>query len=147
HGSLATGPYPDPRALADALHGLGFKLYGYFTLHFHPDRASYAEPDAAGYLVRSPGGGSYRHPQYDVSWLDFTNPDATAWWQAKVQRALVELDLDGGMLDLGELLPADVQFADGRDGVAAHNEYVTLYHRAAWDEARRSKPDASLWMP
>jgi alpha-glucosidase len=125
---------------------MGYRLYGYFTPDFHPDRASYAEPDAAGYLVHSPQGGSYRHPQYDVSWLDFTNPDAVAWWQTGVRRALVDLNLDGGMLDLGELLPEDARFANGRDGVAGHNAYVSLYHRAAWEEAQRSKPDAVFWM-
>src|SRR5581483_5543303 len=70
YGTLQPGPYPDPRALADQVHALGYKLFGYFSPDFHVDRPTYTEPDAAGYLVRSPEGGSYRDPRYNVSWLD-----------------------------------------------------------------------------
>jgi alpha-glucosidase len=93
-----------------------------------------------------PTSGAYRHAELDVSWLDFTNPAAVAWWQAGVHRALVDLDLDGGMVDFGDVVPADAVFADGRTGAQAHNDVPTLYHRALCEEAHRSKPDSVFWM-
>src|SRR4029450_9585547 len=37
----------------------------------------------------------------------------------------------------GEYTPLDVRTADGRDGSATHNRYVTDYHCAAYEATRR----------
>ena len=63
----------------DALHARGFRVLSYNSPDFHPDRPSYIFPAEQGFLVKGPDGRptSTRLP---LSWLDFTNPRAVAWW-------------------------------------------------------------------
>ena len=46
--------------------------------------------------------------------VDFTNPDATAWFQGKL-RALVDQGVDCFKTDFGERIPLDVDWFDGSD--------------------------------
>src|SRR5205807_4687722 len=101
------GDYPDPQAFTDTLPGLGIKVLNYLTADFHTDRPNYAEPAMHGFLVRRQDGRVYVHPAFQVAWLDYSDPDAVVWWGASFRRALQDLGYDGGMLDLGELIPAD----------------------------------------
>ena len=45
-----------------------------------------------------------------VATVDFTNPDAIAWYQSQPQAAL-DLGYDGWMLDFGEYIPPHAQDA------------------------------------
>jgi len=138
------GPYPDPRAFTDTLHGLGFKVLNYFTADFHLDRRNYTEPASHGFLVKRQDGRVYVHPAFQVAWLDYSDPDAVLWWTAAWRRALNDLGYDGGMLDLGELIPADAALADGSSGQQSHNRYPLLYARSAWDAASLARPDGDF---
>lgn len=138
------GPYPDAAEFTADLHRLGFKALNYLTADFHVDRSNYAEPASHGFLVKQADGRPYVHPDFQESWLDFSDPDAVAWWRIGWQRALVDLGWDGGMLDLGELIPPDAVLADGSSGAAAHNRYPLLYARAAWESASSIRPDGDF---
>ncbi|MBV9579463.1 MAG: hypothetical protein JO057_12820, partial [Chloroflexi bacterium] len=138
------GPYPDPRGFTDTLHGLGFKVLNYFTADFHTDRPNYQEPASHGFLVKRQDGRDYVHPDFQVSWLDVTDPDAVLWWGRSWQRALGDLGYDGGMLDLGELIPGDASLADGTSGLQTHNRYPLLYAQAAWSSALAARLDGDF---
>jgi alpha-glucosidase (family GH31 glycosyl hydrolase) len=138
------GLYPDPKRFTDTLHGLGFKVLNYFTADFHTDRANYQEPAQHGFLVRDQNGRDYVHPSFQESWLDYTDPDAVVWWARSWRRALAGLGYDGGMLDLGELIPADAVMADGTTGLQSHNRYPLLYAQSAWTCAREARADGDF---
>ena len=138
------GPYPDPAAFTATLHGLGFKVLNYFTADFHLERPNYQEPASHGFLVHRPDGRVYVHPGFQVAWLDLSDPDAVLWWTASWRRALVDLGYDGGMLDLGELIPADSILGDGSTGLAGHNRYPLLYAQSAWHAASAVRPDGDF---
>lgn len=140
-GGREAGPYPDHRAYTSALHDLGLKALNYFTADYHADRANYAEPSSHGFLVRREDGRVYIHPAFNLGWLDLSDPDAVLWWSQGWTRALSELGYDGGMLDLGELLPGDAVLADGTSGLESHNRYPLLYAQAAWQIAHRLRAD------
>src|SRR6185503_19127500 len=69
--------------------------------------------------------------------IDFTNPDAVAWFQARLH-ALV--DASGGVIggfktDDGEsdFIPATASYFDGRTGAEMKNGYSVAYHGAVHD--------------
>lgn len=46
--------------------------------------------------------------------VDFTNPDACAWFQEKL-KALLDMGVDSFKTDFGERIPTDVVYYDGSD--------------------------------
>ncbi len=71
--------------------------------------------------------------------IDFTNPDAAAWWKTEVQR-LLETGIAGFKLDRGEEKPPDGQlfrgaYHDGTDYRHGHNAYPLWFAEAAFDAA------------
>ncbi len=64
--------------------------------------------------------------------VDFTNPDATAWYQGKL-RALIDQGVDCFKTDFGERIPLEVDYFDGSDPSRMHNLYTQLYNKAVHD--------------
>ena len=102
--------------------------------------AGYDAAADAGYFVRSRVGG----PPLVVPWwkgdgspIDFTNPAASAWLAAKLQRLIAESGgvISGVKTDDGEsdFIPVDAAYADGRSGVEMRNAYSFEYLRAVHD--------------
>ncbi len=141
------GTYPDVKELTGALRAMGYHPLAYFGPDFRPERSSLAKANAAGALVRGADGKAWVSPLYGISLIDATSPRAVDWWTAATfRRALTTLGFDGGMLDLGEAVPKDAQFADGLTGLEVHNAYPVAYEGAAYGAVRSIKPDALLWM-
>src|SRR6266851_5292130 len=143
-GGREAGAYPNPADFTATLHRRGFKVLNYFTADFHLDRPNYQEPALHGFLVKHQDGRAYVHRDFQVAWLDYTDPDALVWWGASWRSALSGLGYDGGMLDLGELIPGDAALADGTSGLQTHNRYPLLYARSAWQAASKERPDGDF---
>ena len=124
-----------------AYHAQGYMITTYvnsFVCNTHPGGA-YEEGDRNGYFVKTALGTTYPIPYVaanatpDAPYsavVDFTDPAAVAWWQGLINEALQD-GYDGWMEDFGEYVPPDAVMADGRPGIAAHNEYCTRYHQAS----------------
>ncbi len=140
-GKRRPGQYPDPRRLTDRLHAGGFKVLGYKNADLHVARPTRPTPATESFLVRTPDGHPYVHPHHRVAWVDFTNPAAVSWWSGLWRRALADLGFDGGMLDLGELVPEDAHYADGTTGIATHNRYLGLYAKSSFEAAQAARGD------
>lgn len=148
YGPLSTGDYPDPRAFVDSLHARGLAVLGYLTPFVVLGRPGYAEAAARGYLVTGPGGAVDHEPWQGTdhrAYLDFTNPEATAWWEDRVRHGLTDVGFDGAMQDYGEGAPVDARYASGVPGTLVHNEYPVLYAQAVRDAAQSVKPDATVF--
>ncbi|MGH2727889.1 MAG: TIM-barrel domain-containing protein, partial [Actinomycetota bacterium] len=125
------------RAVAYHAHGYMVTTYvNSFMCNAHP---AFAEGNRNGYFVKTALGTTYPVPyiaanaNLDTPYsaiVDFTNPEATSWWQGLISDALDD-GYDGWMEDFGEYVPPDAVMYDGRPGLAAHNEYCTRYHRAS----------------
>ena len=110
----------------------------------------YDEAVSGGYVARTATGQPYLYvSNFNVltAQIDFTNPDAVAWWERRVREAL-DLGADGFMQDFGEQVQADMHFADGETGETMHNRYPVLFHRTTRrivDAYMREHPERELW--
>lgn len=104
-------------------------------------RNLFAEAEAAGYLVKEPGGAPYMIPNTDFSagLLDLSNPAAAAWFKASVlEGEVIARGARGWMADFGEALPYDAVLASGEPAASYHNRYPVEWaalNRAAVDDA------------
>jgi len=99
------------------------------------DPEGYAEAKAKGYLAHE-----------NAKWwfglggmVDFSNPDAAAWWAARM-RPLYEQGVAFFKNDDGEYLPKDGRSALGMDGREYHNLYGFFYSRAIYEGMAGGSP-------
>jgi len=81
--------------------------------------------------------------------LDYTNPAAVAWHREKIEAFLRRSGVDGWKLDRGdEYNPSSRHdiYADGRDGLSVHNDYVRLYIKTYYDATAAVRGDDFLLM-
>lgn len=131
-------PRETSKTVIKALHDRNIRAYLYIRNYVGVDVANTERPetftealqegyvvnDAAGlpYLFGTPFGGL-------GAAIDFTNPEAIAWWEGRIREMLVDLKADGFMQDFGEHIALDMHFFDGSTGVTMHNHYPTVFHQ------------------
>jgi alpha-D-xyloside xylohydrolase len=128
--------YGDPKELIDEILDADMRLVLWISPWMVQGTEWYDDVANAGYLIQHPGGGPYAHrlgnnPDWLGTSIDFTNPEAVAWWQGKL-RSFLELGVSGFKTDFGEQVPEDAVFHDGRTGDEMHNLYPVLYNEATW---------------
>ena len=140
-----TARIPDPRRLLGALHQDGFRTCLWINPYVAIQSALYQEGAAKGYFLRRPDGSVYQPIVWNqrtergmglCAIVDFTNPDAAAWYRSKLEAQLA-LGADAFKPDFAEEIPEDARFANGLTGAEMHNPYPLLYQRECWDATAR----------
>jgi alpha-D-xyloside xylohydrolase len=123
--------FPDPDGMLARLHEKDLRVCVWINPYIAQRSPLFREAADAGYLLTRPDGSVWQWDlwQAGMGLVDFTNPDATVWYQSHLRR-LVDQGVDCFKTDFGERIPTDVVWADGADPERMHNLYAQLYNRA-----------------
>jgi alpha-D-xyloside xylohydrolase len=127
--------FPDPEAMLKRLKARGLKICVWINSYISGLSPLFDEGAEHGYFVKRPDGSVFQRDQWQPSMaiVDFTNPDAVKWYQAKL-RKLLEMGVDSFKTDFGERIPDEgVVYHDGSDPKLMHNYYPYLYNKAVFD--------------
>ena len=134
--------FPDPDGMLRRLHEKDLRVCVWINPYIGQRSPLFAEAAAAGYLVRRPNGDVWQWDlwQAGMGLVDFTNPDATRWYQDKL-RGLIAQGVDCFKTDFGERIPLQVDYFDGSSPERMHNLYTQLYNEAVFAVLREERGD------
>lgn len=126
--------FPDPDGMLARLHEKDLRVCVWINPYIAQRSPLFAEAAEQGYLVTRPDGSVWQWDlwQAGMALVDFTNPDAKAWFQGKL-RCLVDQGVDAFKTDFGERIPLGVDYFDGSDPERMHNLYTQLYNEAVYE--------------
>ena len=126
--------FPQPEAMLQRLKAKGLKICLWINPYISELSALFAEGRERGYFLKRPNGEVYQVDwwQPGIAFVDFTNPAACKWYQAKL-KALLDMGVDTFKTDFGESAPADAVYFNGHDGHTMHNLYPLLYNQTVFE--------------
>ena len=132
--------FPDPEGMMRRLHDRGLKLCVWINPYIAQKSPLFREGMEKGYLVKRKDGRVWQWDlwQAGMALVDFTNPEAAAWYRSKL-KALLDQGVDCFKTDFGERVPTDVDWHDGSDPEKMHNYYSYLYNQCVFDLLREEK--------
>ncbi|GAA4162400.1 alpha-glucosidase [Shinella granuli] len=122
--------YPHLRQKIAELADENIRFLGYVNPYLCVDGSLFPEAEASGYFATDAEGKTalVDFGEFDCGVVDFTNPDAAAWFAERViGENMLDYGLSGWMADFGEYLPIDVKLANGVDAKRMHNAWPTLW--------------------
>jgi alpha-D-xyloside xylohydrolase len=147
--------YPDPDGFIRDLRAMNFRLclweYPYVSIH----NPLFQRLAARGHLLRTAAGdpyvfewdpapfGSLLTPLPPSGMVDFTNPEAYAWYR-DAHRPLFASGVAVMKTDFGEQIPPDALASNGDTGRRLHNVYPLLYNRCVYEASEQHAPGGPL---
>ncbi|ODS59751.1 MAG: alpha-glucosidase [Erythrobacter sp. SCN 68-10] len=141
--------YPDLPGRIEALKARGIRFLGYVNPYLAVDGPLYPEAAEQGFFARrldSEQPYLVDFGEFDAGVVDFTNPEAAAWFAEEViGKRMLDFGLDGWMADFVEYLPTDLRLHDG-DPMQEHNRWPVRWAEInARAVASRGKTGDVLW--
>ena len=141
--------YPDPAAVIDELKSMDFKICVWEYPLVSVQNPLFDTMASKGWLLKNRHTGEAYRYQWDMSCfgevltplpdsgiVDFTHPDAYAFWRDS-HKPLFDLGVDMIKADFGEQIEADMLAHNGDCGAVLHNSYTLLYNRCVYEAAER----------
>ncbi|MBP2706625.1 alpha-xylosidase [Microbispora sp. RL4-1S] len=141
--------FPDPVGMLATLKEQGFRVCLWMNPYISHRSPVFAEATERGYFLKRPDGGVYvadcwHGSQPSCGIVDFTNPDATAWFQGLLRERLRE-GADLFKTDFAEGVPADAVASNGMSGTDLHNVYALLFNDAVSAVTREVNGHGMVW--
>ena len=141
--------FPDPKGMLKRYHDRGLRICVWINPYIGQKSCLFKEGKENGYLVKKKDGSVWQTDlwQPGMALVDFTNPDAVAWYQGKL-KTLLDMGVDCFKTDFGERIPVkDIMYFDHSDPVKMHNYYTYLYNQAVFEllECERGTGEAVLF--
>lgn len=140
--------FPDPEGMLKRLKQKGLKISLWVNPYIGQQAACFAEGVEKGYFIKKKDGSVFQCDMWQpgLAIVDFTNPQARAWYQEKI-KTLLRMGVDAIKTDFGERIPTDVVYYDGSDPYRMHNYYSYLYNEAVFEaeEEVRGKGNACVF--
>ena len=141
--------FPDPEGMLKRNHEKGLKVCVWINSYIAQNSELFEEGLKNGYFIKKTDGTIWQTDMWvaGMALVDFTNPDAKAWYLSKL-KALLDMGVDCFKTDFGERIPVkDVVYYDGSDPVKMHNYYTYLYNEAVFNllKEERGEGEAILF--
>ncbi len=133
--------FADPAGMLKRLKSRGLKVCLWINSYISGLSRLFDEGVRGGFFLRRSDGRVFQRDQWQPSMaiVDFTNPEAVAWFQEKLA-VLIDMGVDSFKTDFGERIPdEDVVWHDGSDPKSMHNLYPHLYNKAVFDVIARRR--------
>lgn len=123
--------YPDAWDMVARMAADGTDIYLWLCPWVVVGTKSFAYASAKGYTIKDANGALITrrpgaNPNIVAALIDFSNPDASAWWSQNL-RSLLQRGIKGFKADFGEQLPEHAVLHSGETGGRAHNAFVRHY--------------------
>jgi alpha-D-xyloside xylohydrolase len=140
--------FPDPEGMLRKLKDKGIKVCMWINPYIAEASPLFAEGKQNGFLLHDREGNVFQvdHWQPGMGFVDFTNPQACAWYAGKL-KTLVDMGVDAFKTDFGERIPTEVRYHDDSDPERMHNYYTYLYNKTVFEllEKEKGKGEAVLF--
>lgn len=133
--------FPDVKGMLDRYKAKGLKLCVWINPYIAQGTDFFREGMENGYLLQRADGMGVKQVdnwQPGMGLVDFTNPDAVAWYTGKL-KTLLDMGIDCFKTDFGERIPVDVKYYNGADPRSMHNYYTQLYNKCVFELLKREK--------
>ncbi|WP_268912323.1 alpha-xylosidase [Lentilactobacillus sp. SPB1-3] len=136
-----TEQFPDPEGLIKRIHDRGIKVCVWINPYIAQKSPLFEEGKKNGYFIKRKDGNVWQWDLWQAGngFVDFTNPEAVAWYTSKL-KALLDMGVDCFKTDFGERIPVeDAVFYDGSNPNREHNYYTYQYNEAVYDLVKQEK--------
>ncbi len=132
--------FPEPEKMLQRLKAKGLKICVWINPYIGQKSPLFDEGMANGYFLKRANGDVWQWDKWQagLAIVDFTNPEAVAWYNSKL-RALLDMGVDCFKTDFGERIPTDAVYYDGSDPEKMHNYYAYLYNKVVFDLLKEVK--------
>lgn len=127
--------YPKLPNFIKSLNKENIQFLGYINPFLNVEGGLYEEASQKGYCVKNQKGEDYyiNMGAFAPALLDLTNPNAVEWIKKIIKKNMIQVGLDGWMLDYGEYLPTDAKLYSGEDPKKYHNQYAVDWVKIGYD--------------